>query len=131
MLRHAVRLPIPTAADIARAWRELAKADAPLPAAADPPTPEMPMPEPSAPESTHTPAPTPAPAPESAPAPTPAPARIKRLYIKRLIGSREAARAIFEAGFVEQCRAKLEEELNTGPSSPSQWDPPGYANREA
>ena len=125
VLRRAVRLPIPSAVEIARAWRELAKASAPPPAA-DPPAAVMPTPELSAPEPTPTPAPTPAPAPESAPAPAPAPSRIKRL-----LGSREAARAIFEAGFVEQCRMRLEEELKTGPSSPSEWDPPGYANREA
>ena len=60
-----------------------------------------------------------------APAPAPAPAPIKRLF-----GSREAARAIFEAGYVEQYRAELEEELKDGPS-PTTYLPPEHTTHEA
>jgi hypothetical protein len=125
VLRRAVRLPIPSAVEIARAWRELAKASAPPPAA-EPPAAEMPTPELSAPEPT--PAPTPSAVPAAvalAPAPAPAPAPIKRLF-----GSREAARAIFEAGYVEQYRAELEEELKDGPS-PTTYLPPEHTTHEA
>ena len=124
VLRRRVALELPAAADIAAAWKQLhkeaAQPPAPAPAAA---------PEPSAPEPAPMPAPTPTPAPApklaSAPAPAPAPAPIKRLF-----GSREAARAIFEAGYVEQYRAELEEELKDGPS-PTTYLPPEHTTHEA
>ena len=125
VLRAAVRLPIPSAADIARAWRELAKAAAPPPAA-DPPAPELPTQEASAPEPTPAPAPTAAPAPEPVSAPAPAPARIKRLC-----GSREAARAIYSASDVEQFRAQVEEVQKDGEPFGPYSGPYKYTTYEA
>ena len=56
VLRRAVRLPIPSAADIARAWRELAKATA-TPPAGDQPAAEAPAPAPESREPALEPAP--------------------------------------------------------------------------
>ena len=122
VLRVAVRLPIPSAGDVARAWSQLSTVAA-QPPAADPPEPEPPTPESSAPEPMPAP-PIPASEPTSAPAPAP---------VKRLFGSREAAAAICDASEVEQYMANLEEELVVGPSGPSQdpWSGSWYATHEA
>ena len=132
VLRRRVELKLPTASDIAKAWRAIEKAAQPSPITKQSPA-EQPAADPSnlpnLPEPTPAAAPTPAPesstpAPAAAPAaPAPAPAGVRRLF-----GSREASSAIIAVGYVEIYRAQLEEELKTGPRD---FDHPDYVNFEA
>ena len=129
VLCRAVRLPIPSVVEIAKAWQELSKAAA-KPPAADPPEPKPLAANPPVPPVLHAP---PAPIPTaSATDPTATAATAPAdTNMKRLHGSREAAYAIMSAGEIEDYRASLEEELATGPSPPSSCDHWDYANYEA
>jgi hypothetical protein len=123
VFRRPVAMQLPTVAAIAAAWRAIKKAAQPSPIIEQPPA-EQPTANPLyAPEPTPVPTPVPAPAPTTAPAPAPAPAPVKRLF-----GSRDASLAIVGAGYVECYRAKLEEELKTGPTD---FSHPDYSSYEA